>query len=929
MKPDNAQFLWYNEDGLGRNTYGQFRMSCTVDAPVTEARLFLYADSVYQLFINGELIEFGPVRNDPCYPQVDEHDISAHLQEGENVIGLLVNHFGCKVYRAMPVRAAFISWGSIVTASGSIDLASTPECWSGIAAPAYQSYAPKMSFSLNAAGIVDLAKEPRSWKTVDFTEQWPAAVPLTAQDSWGDFERRSLPFMKGTPLGLGRLLHVLPIRDDETRYSFQTPVAHFYEDNKADFGRTICWHTSVYSPKAQTVRIAGFWGEEWLNGVEQTKSAPDACAPLRINKEWDLKEGWNELFGKVAAYRDVFHYYMVVPKSSGLIISADKNADTGVLFRHTTIAAISDDEAQCAAHPFPWTSTTDVSRIGGWVEARAENAAQSPCRDACYDVYAPAVEQCTVDNFIGHCFSQERYPNGFSLVFDLGRMHLAIPYLRLRGVAGAQVDVSFSEMLSSDNMHLIHTFQYNGEDRFLCSEDVEECLSPDPRGMRYINITVRGAKSDVIFEDIQLRDANYPLEQTGTFACSDAALTNIWQMGAETLKANVEDAYVDCSGRERGMYGRDTIIQMFVDMAVGGQSPLMTRCFQLYGQSPDETRQFRAVFPNWGVYTIPDFSLNMVEGFRDYWQHTGDTELIQQYWPAITKNLEWFNELADENDDLLLDSEWHTNRGVFSQYGGFHGDNRVPKGYMDNTGLHSQFTIVYMLAMRAAITLGEHLGEDVSDYKRRCNLLTESIPRVFWNDEKQCFSDNHKHTTTSVHVSLFAIRAGIVSKERLPAVLDHIRTELRSMFVNGYNPDDGAMVSPAFAFYLFDGLYQAGLEDVAENLMREGWGWCLAQGLPTCPEFFAISGGVSQSHAWSASPTWYLSRMALGVSYPDALDKDTVDIRVQASPAITWAEGAVPHPRGVVDVRWHLDDNGKRVFDRVIAPEGVRVNIVS
>jgi hypothetical protein len=47
---------------------------------------------------------------------------------------------------------------------------------------------------------------------------------------------------------------------------------------------------------------------------------------------------------------------------------------------------------------------------------------------------------------------------------------------------------------------------------------------------------------------------------------------------------------------------------------------------------------------------------------------------------------------------------------------------------------------------------------------------------------------------------------------------------------------------------------------------------------------------------------------------------------VQAD-TISEAEGAWPHPLGVIEVKWHTE-TGKRVFDYVKAPKGVSVTVV-
>jgi hypothetical protein len=109
--------------------------------------------------------------------------------------------------------------------------------------------------------------------------------------------------------------------------------------------------------------------------------------------------------------------------------------------------------------------------------------------------------------------------------------------------------------------------------------------------------------------------------------------------------------------------------------------------------------------------------------------------------------------------------------------------------------------------------------------------------------------------------------------------------------------------------------------ETAENLIRQGWGWCLAAGLRTCPEYFRIESSLC--HAWSASPTYYLSRKVLGIDFPKPADMNTVAIKVETA-SVQSAEGAWPHPRGTIRVKWHMEGR-KRVFDYVKVPRGVTV----
>ena len=118
----SAQYIWFNEKDTTRKAWAKFRKTIDIKGDVSEANIHIYADTVYQLFINGSFIEFGPVRNDPKFPQFDTHDISAHLSEGTNVIAVYVQFFGCKCYRAMPEQAGFIASGNIEHGGDGIDL---------------------------------------------------------------------------------------------------------------------------------------------------------------------------------------------------------------------------------------------------------------------------------------------------------------------------------------------------------------------------------------------------------------------------------------------------------------------------------------------------------------------------------------------------------------------------------------------------------------------------------------------------------------------------------------------------------------------------------------------------------------------------------------------------------------------------------------
>jgi len=930
-KPKSAKYIWVDKEGKGRNVYVNFRKSFTIKGIPTEAFFNLFADTSYQLFVNNQFVNQGPIRFDPRFPVYDAIDLIPYLKIGENVIAVQANYFGMKTYKSIPNKGGFIAWGSVKTELELISMETNAINWQAKLAGERSLYVNKLSFALNPADFYDQSLEDKGWKNGQYDAKgWNQAAELTQQTSWGILSVRRIPYFKYKTLeNVAEVTAVLPLADKEDQYSFSVQVPDFFNDNNED-GAYIAFKSYIYSDKDQEVPVKTFWSETWLNGEEIDGGIYSEAQSLRKIRIFNLKKGWNYYMGKVGTYFDLVSIFLAFPKELNIKLSADKNPDSGMLFKRTPLLKKPVFDKYLNRKILPYAENDELKEIGGWMNMTAKDISQNPVFSSCWDSYDEPCEKLDFASLNFHTFRKSDYPNGFCILLDLSYTHLLYPTIKFSGVKGAIIDICNSEKLTSDNQHLFHMHHYLNGDRIVCSEDVIEWMPPHPRGARYISLTVRNAQQDVKFDNITLQSANYPVVQLGEFNSSDPLLNQIWQMCLRTQSTTMEDAYVDCVGRERGMYIRDTVIQYFNNLAVFGDQALMRRCFELYGQSPEESGKFRAVFPNTGNYTISDFCLNAVEGFRAYYNHTADRDLVIQYWPAIMKNMAWFDQLADQRPaDLLLDAEWHTKQGITAHYGGFHGDLGIKKGYLSIKGIHCIFSCTYLLALQDAFAMAVEIGKtkDAEAMGRRIAILSKTINIAFWDEEKGCFADNIDKTSYSAHASLFAVRAGIASQSQIERIKKYVQYELRSLFVNGFSPDAGIYSSPSFCFYIFDGLYKADMAGVAEKLMKDGWGWALSQGYMTVPEYFEKNTQNSLCHAWSASPLYYLSSNVLGVRFPKAPDLSYVEIKVQTD-NITQVEGKFPHPNGgTIDVKWHLE-NGKRVFDYVKAPAGISLKVI-
>ncbi|MCL2741529.1 MAG: hypothetical protein FWE70_05385, partial [Oscillospiraceae bacterium] len=798
-----AKLLWMDGQGKGHNVYCMARMTVELGGPAAEARLCVFADTHYKLYVNGRFAQFGPVRFDPDHPVHDEHDLTGLLVEGRNVIALMVNHIGHKVFRTIPRRGCFVTWGSVRQKDGyTVSLESREGTFKVREAAEYGRPSHKLSFALQAGEVYeqDLAEE--GWADPGYDDSsWDWAVPLEDQGAFGAMEARAIPFMDLSPVKVGGV-RLYSVRKLEDLYSFEVPMPFMDGVDAYEEAQFMACTTWVFSPVAQEVRAGGFYGQTFINGRPPSMSREMRDKPMRYDQVWALREGWNHYFCMGGHFAGAFYHYLALPVGKGLIVSADRDPASEVAFRRAPVIGKKEYESLIKHKKVPYREDEALSEIGGWVEVRKGEAANSACREVAWGDYAESIETLEADAIDGFTIRKSLYPDGVYMVLDLGKMTLFMQGMALSGIRGATVDFVYAELMGRDGAHPQLLAWVPLGDRVICSKgrDRIEWDSFHVKGARYLCVAIRGYESDVVLERLSLAGASYPAAKRGAFRCSDPMLGEVWEMGLRTLQSNMEDAYVDCSGRERGMYIRDSIIQYHCNLPCIGDHMLIRRCLELFAQSNYEDGKFRAVYPNTGDYTITDFALNMVEGLWSYYRHTGDASVARRYWGNVCRNLKWFNDLSDEREDGLLDAEWNVRRNVKAHYEGYHGDLHVAEGLMVKKGINSLFTFTYMSALlsavRIAATIGREGDPEARDYEARYRRLKESCVRHFWDEGRGCYADTVERTVHSMQANALAAIAEADDGGRRDRMARHIERNYGSLFLNGYNQEGGVLMSP-------------------------------------------------------------------------------------------------------------------------------------
>lgn len=200
-------FIWMKEpsEKQDKSQSVGFRKEFEINSVPRDAKMMIFADSRYVLWINGSYVERGPCRFDPKGPQYDIVDIHNHLRKGKNTIAVLVhgnvkNIIGnLKIMRHLPGFTAAIQAGGeqIVTDNTWSCSDQIPEqMWAGI----WTWSCVLDSVNTNSTGF--------GWQKPGFDDtMWSRSVPVPGA-TWGPLTARYIPLLMETDLGSGTILQI-------------------------------------------------------------------------------------------------------------------------------------------------------------------------------------------------------------------------------------------------------------------------------------------------------------------------------------------------------------------------------------------------------------------------------------------------------------------------------------------------------------------------------------------------------------------------------------------------------------------------------------------------------------------------------------------------------------------------------------------------
>lgn len=504
-------------------------------------------------------------------------------------------------------------------------------------------------------------------------------------------------------------------------------------------------------------------------------------------------------------------------------------------------------------------------------------------------------------------------PGNSEAVILLDHRTLMTGYLTLAfsGGKGAEVEIGYAEALYQDEA-LTHAKgnrdEFEGKyfvgyaDKLLADGGSgREYTTLWWRTWRYVRLWIKTANEPLVIDDVRALSSMYPLVRESDFnapGCSE--MTDILETGWRTARLCANEIYMDCPYYEQLQYLGDMRIQAMITLFNTRNDELVRSAIEHGRRSMVADGMTMSRYPSSLHQFIPSYSLWWICMGHDYWTYRGDEAYLKTLLPAYRSIVSWYEQQLKPDLSLGRIPFWFF---VDWSEGMLNGEpSREPDG---NSSIQD---LQYLLAVQALAQMEAAFGSPAlaAHYAQHSADMEASVCEKYWCAERGLFADTRDRRSFSQHANILAILGGVVTGEQATALFDRLVADKSLLQCTIY-----------FRYYLQMAMKMVGRADLlSDNL--DVWTNQLSLGLTTWAEQPEPS--RSDCHAWGASPNIEFFRMVLGI---DSAAPGFARVRIEpALGQLKEVSGAMPHPRGMISVKYVLSKADK-LRAEVSLPEGI------
>ncbi len=717
-----------------------------LDSVPNEAEMWITANSVYQLFINDVLIGFGPSFNSKDHSIADLYDVSHCLTPGANRISVVVYHSSRSAAEIKP-NGLYCQ----LEIDGQFFLG-TDKSWLTMEGFCYQNgrarFAPHSYFN----EFINMRVMP-SFKMTPDSDPMPW---MAAESEDKLLANHWTPPSQITPTGVfGASIVESPSNTNscdengEFNPSAWGTLEQKFAHTHCSFVRRFTGGISVYAARAYMysnadmeipVRIIAddryifYSNHSMVNSTlctENRTAVSEALLPLR--------QGWNCLQMIQRVRENSMGFALTFPSIPAgtlpLLSAPTQDAPyaweiVGPLKMPLEDATPSIDYARLERELFSPT-LANISDAFSWLQ--------------CCTLHNKKVED-----------APEALRQGDFLTLKLDQLRIGFPKLTLIAEDGDIVDITIGNRLNEagipildDEARCTHTMELRKDENVFFKFMPVDCT--------YLQIVVRQARSKILVDNCVFYEVVREQKFETQFSCSDDVLNDIWKIGQEVMRRNVNQTYRLSHKDDETMYMLDTY----------GLAANMICTFGDYHFSEAMLRYFaHAQFENGNIPALSSHEqfktqINHMSFFpmwlSYHYRTSGNDQLVLDLLPTLDRAAKFFESLIDDRFGMIVDID-----KKFTIYG------EINDNVENLSGCSTDVNALYCRFLLSAAEIYRIVKQDAK--AARCMDVANSIVRLLhaccWIPTEKVFCDsyseeNQDEISCNSFTNMLALFAGV------------------------------------------------------------------------------------------------------------------------------------------------------------------------
>ncbi|HOP11223.1 MAG TPA: family 78 glycoside hydrolase catalytic domain [Oscillospiraceae bacterium] len=243
-------------------------------------------------------------------------------------------------------------------------------------------------------------------------------------------------------------------------------------------------------------------------------------------------------------------------------------------------------------------------------------------------------------------------------VFDIGQNQAGVARFKLRGPAGTEITMKYTDILNPDrtiNLAAIggfirsHGFQ---TDKYIKKSDNEEVWQAIfvYHGFQYVEIS--GIDYEPKLDDVVGLTMYTSFNETGHFDCSDELLNRVQHLCRWSTLSNCESIPTDCPHREKNGWTGDGAASSEQILINFGAQAFYSKWLDDMRTSQRPAGQIPCVVPStgWGYNSMngPDWSMGLTDIPWTIYTYNNDRHILEKNYEAIKRHCSYMESMSDD-----------------------------------------------------------------------------------------------------------------------------------------------------------------------------------------------------------------------------------------------------------------------------------------